>query len=79
MFLAMFAILSPFYNRRGQMGRMNIIILTTILVQSLALAFENLTAKNLWFAPLMFLNLFVQVHLCNYHVLLAYLLVLLAY
>ena len=66
MFLAMFAILSPFYNRRGQMGRMNIIILTTILVQSLALAFENLTAKNLWFAPLMFLNLFVPVLIVYY-------------
>lgn len=66
MFLAMFAILSPFYNRRGQMGRMNIIILTTILVQSLALAFENLTAKNLWFAPLMFLNLFVPVIIVYY-------------
>ncbi len=61
MFLAMFAILAPFYNRRGQMGRINFIIITTLIVQSLALAFENLTAKNLWFAPLMFLNIFVPV------------------
>ena len=61
MLLAMFAILSPFYNRRGQMGRVNFIILATILVQSLCLAFENLTAKNLWFAPLLFLNIFVPV------------------
>ena len=45
---------------------MNMIILTTILVQSLALAFENLTAKNLWFAPLMFLNLFVPVIIVYY-------------
>lgn len=61
MLLAMFAILSPFYNRRGQMGRINFIVLATIVVQSLSLAFENLTAKNLWFAPLMFLNIFVPV------------------
>ena len=61
MLLAMFAILSPFYNRRGQMGRINFIVLATIIVQSLSLAFENLTAKNLWFSPLMFLNIFVPV------------------
>lgn len=61
MLLAMFAILSPFYNRRGQMGRINFIVLATIIVQSLALAFENLTAKNLWFSPLLFLNIFVPV------------------
>ena len=61
MFLAMFAILSPFYNRRGQVGRINLIILSALLVQSLCLAFENLTAKNLWFAPLLFINIILPV------------------
>lgn len=61
MFLAIFAIFSPFYNRRGQMGRMNSIILFTLIVQSLALAFENLTAKNLWLCPLMFINIVLPI------------------
>ena len=61
MFLAMFAILSPFYNRRGQVGRINFIIAVALLVQSLCLAFENLTAKNLWFAPLLFINIVLPV------------------
>lgn len=54
--LAMFGILAPFYNRRGQMGRINFVVLAALLIQSLALAFENLAAKNLIFTPLLFIN-----------------------
>lgn len=61
MFLAIFAVLTPFYNRRGQVGRVNFVILGALLVQSLALAFENLTAKNLWCAPLLFLNILLPI------------------
>lgn len=60
-FLALFGILAPFYNRRGQMGRINFVVFAALLVQSLNLAFENLAAKNLIFTPLLFLNIFLPI------------------
>ena len=60
-FLAMFGIFAPFYNRRGQMGRINFVVLMALLIQSLNLGFENLAAKNLVFAPLLFVNIFLPI------------------
>lgn len=55
-FLAMFGVLSGYYNRRGQVGRINLAVAMALVVQSLALAFENMAGKNLWFLPMMVLN-----------------------
>lgn len=55
-FLALFGVLAPFYNRRGQLGRINFVILCALLIQSLNLGVENLATKNLIFTPLLFVN-----------------------
>ena len=60
-FLAMFGVLAGYYNRRGQVGQVNFVVLTALVVQSLALAFENMAAKNLWLSPLMFVNAFLPI------------------
>ena len=60
-FLAMFGVLAGYYNRRGQVGQVNMVVFATLIVQSLALAFENMAAKNLWLMPLMILNVFVPI------------------
>ena len=60
-FLALFGILAPFYNRRGQVGRINFVVLSALLIQSLNLAFENLATKNLIFTPLLFINVFLPI------------------
>ncbi len=60
-FLAMFGILAPFYNRRGQVGRINFVVLCALLIQSLNLGFENLAAKNLVFSPLLFVNVLLPI------------------
>lgn len=60
-FLAMFGILAPFYNRRGQMARINIVVVSALLIQSLNLGFENLATKNLIFTPLLFVNIFLPI------------------
>jgi LPS-assembly protein len=60
-FLAMYGVLAGAYNRRGQMGRVNFVIVAAIVVQSLALAFENLSNKNLIFLPMMVLNVLVPI------------------
>lgn len=60
-FLAMFGVLAGYYNRRGQVGQVNLVVFTALLVQSLSLAFENMAAKNLWLTPLMFLNAFIPI------------------
>ncbi len=60
-FLAMFGVLAGYYNRRGQMGQINFIVLSALVVQSLALAFENMAAKNLWLLPLMVVNVIVPI------------------
>ncbi|MBR5130058.1 MAG: LPS export ABC transporter permease LptF [Alphaproteobacteria bacterium] len=60
-FLAMFGVLAGYYNRRGQVGQINMVVFSTLIVQSLALAFENMAAKNLWLMPLMVLNVVVPI------------------
>lgn len=62
-FLAMFGILSGYYSRRGQAGRVNFVVGATLVVQSLALAFENMAGKNLWFLILVFLNVWIPIAL----------------
>ena len=59
LWLAIFGVLSGFYNRRGQSRQVNAVILATLLLQSFSLAFENIAARNLWGISLMALNLFV--------------------
>lgn len=62
-FLAVFGVLSGHYNRRGQIGRINAAVVAALMVQSLALAFENMAGKNLWFMPMMVLNAVVPIGL----------------
>ncbi len=57
--LALFGVLSPHYNRRGQVGRINFVVGAALVLQSLSLAFDNLATKNLWFTPLVVLNVLV--------------------
>lgn len=45
------------YNRRGQNSSVYLAIILVILLQSLALGFQNLSNKNLWFLPFMGLNI----------------------
>lgn len=59
--LAVFGVLAGYYNRRGQVGQVNFVILLALIVQSLALAFENMSSKNLIFLPLMFINVFLPI------------------
>lgn len=58
-FLAIFGVLAGHYNRRGQVGQINFVVGAALIVQSLALAFENMAAKNLLFLPLMVLNILI--------------------
>jgi len=67
MFLIIFGVLSGFYSRRGQMGRVNVTVLAALVIQSLALAFENMAGKNLWFLSLVVLNVFTPL-LFVYHI-----------
>ena len=60
-FLALFGVLAPFYNRRGQIGRIYFVIFCTLLVQSANLGLENLATKNLVFSPLLFINIFLPI------------------
>ncbi len=57
--LALFGVLSRHYNRRGQVGRINFVVGAALVVQSLSLAFDNLATKNLWFTPLIVLNVVI--------------------
>ncbi len=57
--LAMFGVLSGYYSRRGKVGRLNLVVGLAVLLQSCALAFENMAAKNLSFLPLMVVNIFI--------------------
>ena len=59
LWLAAFGVLSGFYNRRGQSKQINTVIVAALLIQSLALAFENMAARNLWAMILMGANLFL--------------------
>ena len=57
----MFGVLAGYYNRRGSVGQVNMVIITALIVQSLALAFENMAAKNLWLMPLMVINVLLPI------------------
>lgn len=57
--LALVGVLTGYYNRRGQSGRINAVILGALLLQTFALAFENASGKNLWCLILMMANLLV--------------------
>ena len=59
LWLAAFGVLSGFYNRRGQSRQINVVIVAALLIQSFALAFENIAARNLWGLLLMGANLFI--------------------
>lgn len=60
-FLAVFGVLAGYYNRRGQVGQVNSVIILALIVQSLALAFKNMATKNLIFLPLMPLNILIPI------------------
>ncbi len=60
-FVALCGVLIGFYNRRGQMAQINMAVGAAIVIQSLALAFENMSGKNLIFMPLMVLNAFLPI------------------
>ncbi len=57
--LALAGVLTGFYNRRGQSGRINMVIGCALLLQVCSLAFENAAGKNLWCLILMLGNLIV--------------------
>ena len=57
------------FNRRGQGKIITFSILGMMVVQSCDLIFGNLTVKNLYCLPLMFLNFFVPLVLCFYFLL----------
>ncbi len=57
--LALVGILTGFYNRRGQSGRINSVIGCALLIQTASLAFENLSGKHLWAISLMLANIVV--------------------
>ena len=61
LFLVIFGVLSGHYNRRGQTGRIYITVFAALVVQSLALVFENLSGKNLWWLIFFVLNVFLPV------------------
>ena len=54
--LALAALLSGDFNRRGQSRRVFIAVLLAIALQSLALMFQNLSAREPAMTPLMYLN-----------------------
>lgn len=60
-FIALCGVLIGFYNRRGQMAQINVAVILAIVVQSLALAFENMASKNLILMPLMIVNVFLPI------------------
>ena len=55
--IALMPFLLGYYNRRGQNGRIYLAVGSVILIQSMALGFENLSNKNLIYLPLMGLNI----------------------
>ncbi len=57
--LAMVGALTGYYNRRGQPIRINMVVISALLIQTFALAFENIAGKNLWGLVLMGLNLLI--------------------
>ena len=52
------------YNRRGQNNLVYLAIISVILLQSLALGFQNLSGKHLLFLPFMALNIIAPLAFC---------------
>ena len=48
-FLALSVVLLGAYSRRGNSGRVNLVVLCALIIQTLELAFDNMASKNLWF------------------------------
>lgn len=61
LFVGLLPLLLGHYNRRGQSGRVYLAVGLVVLLQSMALGFENLSNKNLWFLLLMSANLLVPI------------------
>lgn len=59
--LALVGVLTGYYNRRGQSGRINFVVGAALLIQVFALMFENASGKNLWAMVLMLLNIVVPI------------------
>ena len=55
-FIGLLTLLLGHYNRRGQSERIYLAVALVVLLQALALGFENLSDKNLWFLLLMAAN-----------------------
>jgi len=61
LFVGLLPLLLGHYNRRGQSGRVYFAVGCVVLLQSMALGFENLSNKNLWFLILMAANLLIPI------------------
>ena len=55
-FIALLSLLLGHYNRRGQSERIYLAVAAVVFLQAMALGFENLSDKNLWFLIFMFAN-----------------------
>ncbi len=61
LFVGLLPLLLGHYNRRGQSERVYLAVALVVILQSMALGFENLSSKNLWFLLLMGANLLVPI------------------
>ena len=68
LFVGLLPLLLGHYNRRGQSGRVCAAVGLVVILQSLSLAFENLSNKNLLFLTLMTLNLLLPI-VCGFVIL----------
>ena len=57
--LAAVGVLMGYYDRRGQSKQIQLTVFAGLLIQSAALAFENIAAKNLWGLILVCANIFI--------------------
>ena len=60
-FIALLSLLLGHYNRRGQSERIYLAVALVVLLQAMALGFENLSDKNLWFLIFMGANFMVPI------------------
>lgn len=65
-FLACTGLLVGNFNRRGQSKIISSSILIMVIVQACDLAFTNLSAKNLYFLPLLYANFLIPLIACIY-------------
>ncbi|MBO5442660.1 MAG: LptF/LptG family permease [Alphaproteobacteria bacterium] len=54
------------FNRRGQTKLISVSIVAMVLIQAGDLAFGNISVKNLYFLPLLFINFFIPLTICFY-------------